>query len=156
MCLLNQPGDKDILTLYNTTRSSQLNPYLQVDEPPISMDYRFKSNHFVNSGGWYLNYLLSRLDGDTYDDVIDLIDRITSADKSGDNKWIIDNHINVHSNTMLLATNRLNSLGFNSIYDNTTYRIVSDNEPVVGYISHGIYSGFPSSYILDSLILPRK
>ena len=28
---------------------------------------------------------------------------------------------------------------------------VGSNDPVVGYISHGIYSGFPSSYILDSL-----
>ncbi len=89
LSLINQPDERDIISLYNTNYWTEINPYWSVDYPP-SLDYRFKSGHFVNAGGWYLNYLVSRLDGDTYDDVIDLIDRIVVTDKSGEKKWILD------------------------------------------------------------------
>jgi len=150
LSLLNQPDERDILTLYNTPyyhpSGYYTNPYLGVDYPP-TMDYRFKSNHFENAGGWYLNYLVSRLDGDTYDDVTDLIDRITSTDKSGEKKWILDNKPDLTYSTMPLAANRLDALGFNYIYDNTYDHITFDNDEVIGYSSHGYYAFWDSSYI---------
>ncbi len=154
LSLMNQPDDRDILTLYNTPYYHSLgyytNPYLSVDYPP-SLDYRFKSGHFVNAGGWYLNYLVSRLDGDTYVNAIDLIDRITSTDKSGEKKWILDNDPNLTYSTMSLASDRLEELGFNYIYDNTNDKIISDEDEVIGYTSHGVHSGFGTYYILNDL-----
>jgi uncharacterized protein (TIGR03790 family) len=160
LSLMNQPDERDILTLYNTSYHHPLgyytNPYLNVDyhsglNNPVTMNYRFKSGHFVNTGGWYLNYLVSRLDGDTYDDVIDLIARIASTDKSGEKKWILDNKPNLTYSTMPLAADRLDELGFNYIYDNTYDNIVNDDDDVIGYTSHGYYAFWDSSYIWTQL-----
>ncbi|HRN26561.1 MAG TPA: T9SS type A sorting domain-containing protein [Ignavibacteriaceae bacterium] len=160
LSLMNQLDERDILTLYNTSYNHTLgyytNPYLGVDYPP-TMNYRFKSQHFVNSGGWYLNYLVSRLDGDTYDDVIDLIDRISVTDKSGGKKWILDdkpislNPPVMKYSTMPLAATRLLELGFNYRYDDLVANITSDNDNVIGYSSHGYYAFWDSSYIWSQL-----
>ncbi len=159
LSLMNQPDERDILTLYNTPYWYPIyyNPYLAVDYPP-TMNYRFKSGHFVNTGGWYLNYLVSRLDGDTYDDVIDLIDRITSTDKSGEKKWILDDKpvslippIVMKYSTMPLAAARLSELGFNYRYDNLIANVTSDNDEIIGYSSHGYYAFWDSSYIWSQL-----
>lgn len=51
LCLINQPDpNKNFLQLYGSYMTAHLNPYFGVD-PNITMDYRFKSNTFVNSGG---------------------------------------------------------------------------------------------------------
>lgn len=158
LSLMNQPFERDILTLYNTyyDNPNYYNPYLKVDYPP-TMNYRFKTQHFVNAGGWYLNYLVSRLDGDTYADVIELIDRISVTDKSGQKKWILDdkpsdNNPNVMKySTMPLAAARLSALGFNYRYDNLIANVTSDNDEVIGYSSHGYYAFWDSSYIWSQL-----
>ena len=157
LSLLNQPDERDIISLYNTNYWTQINPYWSVDYPP-SLDYRFKSGHFVNAGGWYLNYLVSRLDGNTYDDVIDLIDRITLADKSGEKKWILDDKpvslippIVMKYSTMPLTAARLSELGFNYRYDNLIANVTSDNDEIIGYSSHGYYAFWDSSYIWSQL-----
>jgi len=166
LSLMNQPDERDVLSLYNTNYDHPLgyytNPYLSVDyhsglNNPVTMDYRFKSGHFVNAGGWYLNYLVSRLDGDTYDDVFDLIDRISSTDKSGEKKWILDdkpistNPPVMKYSTMPLAADRLDELGFNYIYDDLVAYLTGDNDEVIGYSSHGYYAFWDSSYIWTQL-----
>ncbi|MEJ2195967.1 MAG: NosD domain-containing protein, partial [Ignavibacteriaceae bacterium] len=52
---------------------------------------------------------------------------------------------------MPLARDRLETLGFNYIYDNTNTNITSDTDEVIGYSSHGYYAFWDSSYILTQL-----
>ena len=89
LCLINQPNGWSFISLYGTTNGDYKNPYFNVD-PRFTMDYRFISNYFVNQQGWYLQYLVSRLDGDNLGDVIAMIDRGFDPDMSREKYWILD------------------------------------------------------------------
>ena len=151
LCLLNQPDpNKNFMQLYGTSISSQLSPLFQVD-PNITMDYRFVSNHFVNSGGWYTQYLTSWLIGDTYADVIDLIDRLGNPDYSGEKTWILDGDPDASYHNFISTHQKLNNLGFYNVHDETQTWLTTNSNEVSGYVSHGVHAGMPANYILEEL-----
>ncbi len=69
-----------------------LNPYYNVDQN-FTMNNRFSPNVFTRSWDGYtvkLDYLVSHLDGLSYNAVKGMIDRSVDADKSGNATWIVD------------------------------------------------------------------
>ena len=157
LSLINQPDGRSFLQLYNTYVTSQLNPLFGVDLT-ITMDYRFKSNHFVNSGGWYTQYLVSWLNGDTYTDVINMIDRQADPDFTGEKTWVIDADPNAtySVSSMQYAHQKLKQFGFNLNPDPFVVSqdwIVTDINQVMGYTSNGVHTliPMPPTYILDTL-----
>lgn len=162
LCLINQPNGLSFTYLFEKDYDDYENPYYDVD-PRFTMDYRFISNYFVNQEGWYLQYLVSRLDGDDLGDVIALIDRSIDPDMSGDKYWIIDDdpepdNPNIPPNLLEETHLRLNYLDFNLnpevyvsenewIWNNELY----GNEEVIGYVSYGTHAPMPTLYILDTL-----
>jgi len=158
ICLLNQTDpNKFFLNLFGNTISTNLisNPYKDVD-PTYTMDYRFITNHFINSNNWQLSYLVSRLDGLTYEDVKSIIDKSIASDMSGNSTWVIDNDPDGVAGYYLdWAKDELNSLEFNTNWNNTDQWITQNSStPVIGYTSHGVHADDPSNpytYIQDSL-----
>lgn len=154
LCLINQPDpNKNFLQLYSTSMTSQLNPYFGVDATN-SMDYRFKSNHFVNGGGWYTQYLLSRLDGQFYFNVFGLIDRSADPDYSGEKTWIIDDDPDPAYHHFDVVHQKLDALSFSlnpEVFVISQDWITEDPNDVIGYVSHGVHAGMPWYYILSIL-----
>ena len=148
VCLLYQ----NILNLYNANLGQQ-NPYQNSADMNFTFDYRFVTNHFTNGNGWKLNYLVSRLDGDNYTDITEMIDRSVAPDKSGLGYWVFDADTchntgvtkQVHTgNYMSTAQNNLIAHSFNtnpSSYDPDCNFIVDNPEGnVIGYTSCGRHS----------------
>ncbi|NWG28045.1 MAG: TIGR03790 family protein [Ignavibacteriaceae bacterium] len=156
LSLINQPDtSKNFLDLYGTYRTSQYySPMYFVDNDLTTLNYCFKPNHFVNSGDWYTQYLVSWLNGDTFTDVKGMIDRSENPDYSREYTWVLDDDPDITYDDFPAAYQKLISLGFTAIYDNTDNWIVTNNGPVIGYASHGIHSSPPMSptYILDTLM----
>jgi uncharacterized protein (TIGR03790 family) len=155
--LINQPDtSKSFLDLYGTsmTNSQYYSPLYFVDNDLSTPNYCFKTNHFVNSGGRYTQYLVSWLNGDTFSDVKGMIDRSVDPDYSGEYTWILDDDPDITYDDFPAAYQNLISLGFTAIYDNTDDWIVTNNGPVIGYASHGVHSSPPMmpTYILDTLM----
>ncbi len=165
LCLINQPDGRSFVNLYETPFGNYGNPYFEIDSR-FTMNYRFISNHFVNQEGWYLQYLVSRLDGDNIDDVDSLINRSVNPDVSGEQFWIIDDDPDpATTGTMEEAHNILKTFEFNlnpEVYINSTTWIVNNAptyDKVIGYVSHGRNTAFgdstrprmPATYILDTL-----
>jgi uncharacterized protein (TIGR03790 family) len=153
LCLINQPDGRDMLQLYNTYYSSHLNPLYGVDRD-LTMEYHFKSNHFVNSEGWYTQYLVSWLNGDTYSDVIYMIDRSASPELSGEKLWIIDDDLYAWWSDFSIANEKLSLLDIATDFDNTNDWTVTGSDSVIGYISNGVHTTYrmPATYILDTLM----
>ncbi|HSW56315.1 MAG TPA: T9SS type A sorting domain-containing protein [Ignavibacteriaceae bacterium] len=159
LCLINQPEpSKHFLQYYNTIYTSSnsgfaLNPYYSID-PSVTMNYRFKSNHFVNENGWYTQYLVSRLDGEFYTSVFGMIDRQFNPDYSGEKLWAIDETdplLSYHNFDFVYS--QLNLYGYNILYDNTASWLTTSTEDVIAYVSNGVYNnGMPWNYILDILL----
>ncbi|GMU95318.1 T9SS type A sorting domain-containing protein [Ignavibacterium sp.] len=154
LCLMNQPDtNKHFLQLYGSYMTTQLNPYFGVD-PSLTMDYRFKSNHFVNSGGWYTQYLVSRLDGEFYATVFGLIDRSANPNYSGEKTWVIDDDPDPLWHHFNLVHQNLDGLSFSlnpEVFVISQDWITEDPNDVIGYVSHGVHAGMPWYYILSIL-----
>lgn len=153
LCLINQPDTtKNIIQLYRTTFTQQLNPLFGVDSDEYTMDFRFKSNHFENSNGWYMQYLVSWFHGDSYSHVIDIIDKSVNTDLSGNGIWIVDDHRPpaAITNNFKVTYEKLNQYGFNVNYDTTSSFITQDSNKVMGYVSWGVWAGMQWDYMLNS------
>lgn len=150
LCHLNQPDQRNFLQLFNTNYTSQINPLFALDKDR-TMDFRFTSNHFVNSGGWYTQYLVSWLNGDNYDDVIELIDRLADPDYSGEKIWILDDNPPNYYHHFTAVRDSLYELGFNYIFDETYEWLSTAEDDVMGYVSHGVHANMPPDYILNVL-----
>jgi len=154
LCLINQPDpNKNFLQLYSTSMTSQLNPYFGADINN-TMNYRFKSNHFVNGGGWYTQYLVSRLDGQFYSDVFGLIDRSADPDYSGEKTCIIDDDSDPNYHHFDVVHQKLDALSFSlnpEVFVISQDWITEDPNNVIGYVSHGVHAGMPWYYILSIL-----
>ncbi len=126
------------------------NPYFYVDKN-FAGTYRFKSNYFGDSN-YKINYLVSRLDGLSYNDVINLIDRNSNPDMSGDNLFLLDAHqssgLGVYAlrNDVSSTANHLNSFNYNFSLDLTDSLIYNSSTPVIGYTSSGRHAGMPYYY----------
>lgn len=104
------------------------NPYFQSDD------------HF--SSKKYNMYLVTRLDGNTVEDVQHMIQRGLKA-RASTGPFLLDKAANRTSGGYLTMNNELsdcatdlNSLGFQVILDNTE-KFVGCNQPVMGYVSWG-------------------
>lgn len=142
------------------------NPYFDKDNN-FNFNARFKPDCYTGYWGGYnykLSYLVSRLDGLSFEIIKAMIDKSVAADKSGEAAWIIDNDpasisyvpVNSHFTT---AKSRLENHGFNVIYNNTDIWITHNTYtegPVMGYTSLGVHaeSSNPAyqTYVSDSLL----
>ncbi|HAB51591.1 MAG TPA: hypothetical protein DCE80_05365, partial [Ignavibacteriales bacterium] len=179
LCLLktNNNNNPSIMKLYPPTTNIYYkckveNPYNGIDLD-FNFNNRFKANHyFVNktlndntSAQFKITCLVSRLDGRNQQEVIDLIDKSYTPDKSGEGTWILDGHYfysweTVHyqgynsynQSTIVPTASKLSQYGFN-VYCDTTSRlpIYSYSSPVAGYLSWGRHAGYPIGFVVDNL-----
>ncbi|MFC2094368.1 TIGR03790 family protein [Bacteroidota bacterium] len=159
VCLLSQPDPTfSILTdVHKKSMSSQVNPYYNQD-PTYSMDYRFVANHFIAPNGVQLSYLVSRLDGESYDDVVDLIDRSLIPDKSGNSVYVLDATQNggpgtsTMRNDAIFTDSKLRSLGMNDTLNTTNDHVIAyPFGNVIAYTSSGKHAGLPLGYPVNTL-----
>jgi uncharacterized protein (TIGR03790 family) len=147
LCLLKTDSNNnpDILTKYKQSRIT--NPYGFLNssgflDPDYNFNHRFNSNHYVN-GSWNVSYLVSRIDGQSLDEIELMIDRHLQADKSGEGLWILDGdpaHA-LHRSDVTTTKNTLQNYGFNFEYDIEDFCITSSEDPVIGYTSEGLHTG---------------
>jgi uncharacterized protein (TIGR03790 family) len=125
------------------------NPYFDRD-PNFEMNARFLSDYYTGSWGLYnykLSYLVSRLDGLSYEIVTDIIDKSLNADMTGNKKWILDGG-GSGSDEIADAFNKINTLGFSTEYnDDINDWITTSLDSVIGYTSAGVHQGMPPTYI---------
>lgn len=140
------------------------NPYRDEDSG-FDFDSRFSPDDYGGSWGGYdytLSYLVSRLDGLSFEIIKDIIDKSVDADKSGEAAWIIDNDPFPHTFQNFdytTAKARLENYGFNVVYDNThdwlSHNTYTDG-PVIGYTSLGVHAEGSNpayqTYVQDSLL----
>ncbi|MFA6979825.1 MAG: TIGR03790 family protein [Ignavibacteriaceae bacterium] len=179
LCLLktNNNNNPSIMKLYPPTTNIYYgcmveNPYNGIDLD-FNFNNRFKANHyFVNkvlndntSAQFKITCLVSRLDGRNQQEVIDLIDKSYTPDKSGEGTWILDGHYfysweteyyqnynSYNQSTIVPTANKLSQYGFNVYCDGTSRSpIYSYSSPVAGYLSWGRHAGYPIGFVVDTL-----
>lgn len=116
----------------------------------LDMNYRFKSGVYAGSWNQFnvkLDYLVSHLDGTSYDMVKDMIDLSTVAIHSNDYDWFIDaDPIPCFGGSIMVvfansAATALNSIGFlNYSFDTTEDTVTYHNKPVMSYSSNGVHT----------------
>lgn len=152
--LNNEPYYTTLLNLYNGANFSYANPYYMINnEDYYYLDYRFLPDFYSNMDGIKLSYLVTRLDGLSYSDVVQMIDNSVIADTSGLRTWILD-YSNGYGPSFNVA-DLLNALDFEVYYDNspefiTNNNLYNDNE-VMFYSSGGHNSGMREGYIQNLL-----
>ncbi|HOJ08956.1 MAG TPA: hypothetical protein PKX68_15485, partial [Ignavibacteriaceae bacterium] len=141
------------------------NPYFDKDNN-FNFNARFKPDYYTGTWGGYnyrLSYLVSRLDGLSFEIIKDMIDKSVAADKSGEAAWILDNTPNNLGNGLsgqfITSKNRLENYGFNVLYDFTNDWITHNTYtegPIMGYTSLGVHAvgSNPAyqTYVSDSLL----
>ena len=164
LCMLNTDNYDSYIENSVYPGGYQSNPYYNAD-PNYTFNYRFLPDHFT-SGNHKLSYLVSHIDGPTYQTVVDIIDRSVNADKSGTGVWILDDDYCFPTYTTLHQqfTNtkqKLESFGFNVAYNNTntwiTHNTYQGGGSIMGYSSWGTHAEdgdcewSDSAYVVDSL-----
>ncbi|MBE0571139.1 MAG: TIGR03790 family protein, partial [Ignavibacteriaceae bacterium] len=142
LCMLNTPDYDSTFILETVFENNGLpNPYFNAD-PNLSMDYRFLSDHFIGGSGQHLSYLVSHLDGISFDVVKAIIDSSLNPDMSGTATWILDNDPTWAGGDgyFTLASDKLTELGFNVHYDPTDSWVTSYPGNVMGYSSWGTHA----------------
>jgi len=149
---------------YYTYRMPTINnPYYNTD-PGYTFNYRFKPDYFTtiwNNFPIKLSYLVSHLDGISYDVVVNMIDRSIDPDVSGTAFWVLDDDPTMAGFTEAaqFSTTKylLESKGFNVVYDNTNNWITSYPNNVMGFSSWGTHAEDgnceweDSAWVVDSL-----
>lgn len=164
LCMLGSDNYESLLdSIYNKYRSyaqpdpnycrhCQLqitNPYYNAD-PNLSMNNRFKPGVFTTNWDGFtirLDYLISHLDGTSYEMVKDMIDRSTQAINADNYDWFIDADPtpcfggSIMVNFANVTASRLNSAGFsNYFFDTTEDTVTWHNKSVMSYSSNGIHT----------------
>ena len=127
------------------------NPYHAIenlDGTDYNFSYRFKTKTYINSSGIELNYLVSRLDGYNYDDVIALIDRSIDSDKSGQSVIVLDGDATSYTGKDVsacrtdvnLANQKLIGLNFLTEENVSDSVILGTSDNCIGYESSGSHS----------------
>ena len=126
------------------------NPYWQADND-YNFDMRFKPNHFINSQGTVLNYLVSRFDALDYETIEGMIDKSTTTDFSGEKTWILDAG-GASTTDLRNANTALTNFDFSTYFDQSisTWKTTNSNH-VIAYSSDGTHAGMPSDYIQNTL-----
>lgn len=144
LCMLNTENYDSLINKEVYPNGIIPNPYFDPD-PNLSMDFRFLPDHFTTTWQGYtvkLSYLVSHLDGISYDVVKSIIDKSKNPDMSGTAAWIIDNDPTWSGGDgyFTLARDKLTELGFNVYYDSTDSWITSYQGNVMGYSSWGTHA----------------
>lgn len=159
----------------NYCRTCQLqitNPYYNAD-PNLNMNNRFEGGVFTRNWNGHtikLDYLVSHLDGISYEMVTGMIDLSAQAINSDNYDWFIDADPspcaggNIMVSFANLAASRLNSIGFsNYFFDTTEDTVTYHSKPVMSYSSNGTHTSlstypnncqdmaFPPDYIQSVL-----
>jgi hypothetical protein len=113
LCMLNTDNYESFIEneVYQHTKS---NPYYNVD-PNFTMEYRFLPDHFTGSN-YKLSYLVSHLDGISYNVVKGIIDKSMDPDMSGTAAWVIDDDPTWSGGHFSDARDKLEELGFNVVF----------------------------------------
>ncbi|GAB4294319.1 MAG: hypothetical protein Kow0098_15840 [Ignavibacteriaceae bacterium] len=155
--LLSILGNDDyydlLLDLFNGVENYN-NPYYAVDYN-LTMNFRFLPNYFKNNYGIYLSYLVTRLDGLSYSNTIQMIENALNADKSGQRTWILDDDPGAIGPSTTIR-DKLTNLDFEVYYDGTSNFITENsifNDAVIAYSSPGTHadSDPPADYIQSLL-----
>ncbi|HSH64807.1 MAG TPA: TIGR03790 family protein, partial [Bacteroidia bacterium] len=152
--LNNEPYLTTLEDLYSTPINRE-NPYnMKNNDNYYYLDYRFLPDFYVNPAGRKLSYLVTRLDGLSYSDVVQMIDNAVNADTSGQRTWILDAAATGFGASSA-AADLLNLLEFEVYYDETSEYITNNqlfnNNQVICYQSGGHNSGMPEGYIQNLL-----
>ena len=142
LCILNTENYDSLITNEVYPIGIISNPYNDVDQN-YTMEYRFLPDHFTTSWHGYtvkLSYLVSHLDGISYDVVKGIIDRSIEPDMSGTAAWIIDDDLTWSGGHFADARDKLEELGFNVFYDHSDTWITSYPEIVIGFTSWGTHA----------------
>jgi uncharacterized protein (TIGR03790 family) len=131
------------------------NPYFNAD-PGFSMDHNFQPNLYSKYNYHFnrditLSYLVTHLDGMSFDDVKSMIDSSIAAINSAGYDWFIDaDPTPCRGNSQILKQSNTQS-----VFDNlgvTNYFIKSDetiytshNKPIMSYSSNGTHTTFGSN-----------
>ncbi len=138
-------------TNYNYTwQLSQIsNPYHSTSQY-LNMNYRFKSGIYTTT--WYefnvkIDYLVSHLDGTSYNMVKNMIDLSIEAKHANNYDWFIDaDPIPCFGGSIMVsfanaAASALNSIGFlNYSFDTTEDTVTYHNKPIMSYSSNGVHT----------------
>lgn len=82
LCMLNTTDYDSVILNIAFPNGRFENPYRNID-PYFTMEYRFLPDHFITSQGHHLSYLVSHMDGISYEIVKGIIDRSIDPDMSG-------------------------------------------------------------------------
>lgn len=157
LSVLNTAGNNNPppLSFYypnNNSDNRKSNPYYLNYNSILTMEYRFLPNAFSNNQ-ITLSYLVSRLDGETLEDILNMIYKSVNADKSGEGLWVLDGHPTYYQHNIDITntSTRLIALGFKDTSNTSTIPIFNSNEPVIGYSSQGAHAGYIPLYLQKSL-----
>jgi len=125
------------------------NPYYDAD-PNLNMNSRFKPGVFTrdwNGNTIKLDYLVSHLDGISYNMVKEMIDLSSEAIHSDNYDWFIDaDPIPCFGGSIMVSfanstASKLNSIGFtNYSFDTTEDTVTYHSVPVMSYSSNGVHT----------------
>ena len=136
LCMLNTNNYNSFIE-NSVYLHNKLNPYHYAD-PNFTLEHRFLPDHYVTEE-YKLSYLVSHLDGISYDIVKGIIDRSLVPDTSGTATWILDNDP-AFGYYFKSTKDNLESLGFNVFDDLSDNWITSYNGNVMGYSSWGTHA----------------
>lgn len=129
-----------------------INPYYYAD-PNLSMNHRFKPGIFTRNWNGHtikMDYLVSHLDGISYNIVKGMIDHSKEAIHANNYDWFIDADPDpCHGGSIMVdfansTASNLNSIGFNNYSFNTDNDTVTwHNKPVMSYSSNGVHTTKP-------------
>lgn len=131
------------------------NPYFDKD-PNFEMNARFLPDYYVRSWGGYnykLSYLVSRIDGLSFDIIKNIIDKSVVVDQSGEKIWVLDGG-GPGTSDIDKTYSKLDDLDFVTQYNNDKNNWITEITPgnrVIGYTSAGIHQGMPITYIQSLL-----
>jgi uncharacterized protein (TIGR03790 family) len=164
LCMLNTDNYQGLLdSVYSDFRSRAIdanhyyyhpisgleNPYYSGSygiDPNYTFNYRFASGYFTKSWKGFtvkLDYLVSHLDGISYNVVKGIIDRSNNPNMSGTAEWILDDdpYPNTFAHSWFTnARDKLEDLGFNVLYDYTDDWVTSYQGNVMCYSSYGTHA----------------
>jgi len=128
------------------------NPYYNAD-PNLNMSNRFLPGAFTRNWNGHtikLDYLISHLDGISYNMVKEIIDLSSEAPHADNYDWFIDADPQpCHGGTIMVdfansTAAKLNSLGFsNYSFDVTEDTVTHHNKPIISYSSNGVHTTKP-------------
>ena len=146
LCMLNT-NNYDSFIENSVYLHNKLNPYHHTD-PNFTLEHRFLQDHYVTEE-YKLSYLVSHLDGISYDIIKGIIDKSMDPDTSGTATWILDNDP-AFGYYFKSTKDNLEALGFNVFDDYSHNWITSYNGNVMGYASWGTHAEDGNEFWNDS------